>query len=156
MNYIDTIKSIKINSKSIIVDYLYDGKIKYNFNILEIKSLIEKFMNRVYNFGPKSYSLERWVFERLFEKYNFKLSYLEIAEKFIKLHSHLSKRNHKKYIIKHIVNGEIQYYCNLRKRYNNLYYVYTLDKERAKIIDYFTYISLKNRLNDEYYIEEVA
>lgn len=156
MNYIDIIKSIKINSKSIIINFSYDGKIKYDFNMLETKELIEKFMNRIYKFGPKCYCLERWLFERLFEKYNFRLNYLEITEKFIKLHSYLSKKNNKKYIIKHIVNGETQYYCNLRKKNNTLYYVYSLDKKRAKIIDYFTYISFKDKLTDEYYIEEVA
>lgn len=157
MECIDVIKSIKINSKSIIVNFLYDGIIKYNFNVLEIKSLIEKFMNKVYKFEYKCHCLERWLFEKLFEKYNFRLSYLEITEKFMKLYHYLSKKNNKKYIIKHNKNNEIQYFCKFKKRHNTLYYVYTLDKNLAKAVDYFTYVSLKNnRLTDEYFIEEIV
>lgn len=156
INYLDTIKSIKINSKSIIINFLYDGIIKYDFNIIEVYHLIEKFMNRVYKFSSKCYCLERWLLEKLFEKYNFKLTYLQISEKFIKLYSYLSKKNNKKYIIKHNVNNEIKYFCKFKKKYNTLYYVYTSDKKLAKIIDYFTYASLRNnRLTYEYYIEEI-
>ena len=92
INYLDTIKSIKINSKSIIINFLYDGIIKYDFNIIEVYNLIEKFMNRVYKFSSKCYCLERWLLEKLFEKYNFKLTYLQISEKFIKIYSYLSKK----------------------------------------------------------------
>ena len=80
---------------------------------------------------------------------------MQISEKFIKLYSYLSKKNNKKYIIKHNVNNEIKYFCKFKKKYNTLYYVYTSDKKLAKIIDYFTYASSSNnRPTDEYSIDE--
>lgn len=147
--FVDEIRSICVNSKSIIIMFANAGKVKYNFNILNIKILLEKIMLKIYNFTYMCNGLERWLIDKLLKKYCIKFNCMQIAERFLKLYSRLIKFSKKKFVIRYEVNGVYPYFCKFIKRNKSLYHVYSFDKKEAKSVDPFSFVYIKEILNSD-------